>query len=100
MKHDLHLKEFEDFYKVLDMGALKHGPGNWLSVDGAKSSFKQMHDSMFHHLAESFAQGYRARGDAESGLDPLLHLATRALMMYTRIQRDLVHPEDDPDKLW
>jgi len=83
--------EFEDYKQILEFGAEKYGDGNWLEPNGNKSSFKQMHDSMFHHLAESFAN---CRADHESGLDPLLHLITRAQMMYTRIQRGIKHKED------
>ena len=92
--------EFYDILKVLEMGAAKHGAHNWLNkAGGKKSSFKDMHDSMFHHLAESWGQkdrdmfkqpqphGADRREDEESGLDPLLHLACRALMCYTLIQR-------------
>lgn len=92
---DLMSPEFYDFLQVLEYGALKHGQvgdvANWESVNGAKSSHKDMHASMFRHLAESSAH---MREDHESGLDPLLHLASRALMMYTRIQRGLIHEED------
>lgn len=77
-------KEFLDFLQVLEFGAKKHGDYNWLLPDGKKSSHEDMHASMFRHLAESSA-GHRA--DSETGLDPLLHLASRALMMYTRLQR-------------
>lgn len=83
--------EFADILDVMEMGAKKHGGNNWLNPNGRKSSLKDMHDSMFHHLAESFSG---SRADAESGLDPLLHLACRALMTYTRIQRDIVHEDD------
>lgn len=76
--------EFLDFLKVLEFGGQKHGNYNWLQPEGKKSSHDDMHASMFRHLAESSA-GHRA--DAETGLDPLLHLASRALMMYTRIKR-------------
>lgn len=79
-------KEMFDFLEVMAMGAAKHGPDNWLQKNGAKSSHKQMHDSMFHHLADSYAN---LRVDEESGLDPLLHLACRALMIYTRKKRGL-----------
>ena len=85
--------EFFDMVKVLEMGAKKHGANNWLKPLGKKADHKAMHDSMFHHLAESFAQdgfsGERRNLDAESGLDPLLHLACRALMSYTRKKRGL-----------
>lgn len=83
--------EFLDFLEVLEFGAKKHGNLNWLDTEGRKSSFKDMHASMFRHLAESSA-GHRA--DHETGLDPLLHLASRALMMYTRLKRGIKHKED------
>ena len=87
--------EFFAITEVLAMGAKKHGADNWLEVNGKKSDMKSMHDSMFHHLAESFSRvggsvSPKDCRDAESGLDPLLHLATRALMLYTRIQRGLI----------
>ena len=103
-------EEFEDYKKVLEMGANKHGANNWLEPNGAKSSFKQMHDSMFHHLARSFADSYYwynletkqchsyegglTRIDEESDLDHLLHLICRAQMMYTRIKRNIRHEDD------
>jgi hypothetical protein len=89
-------KEFQDYKQIMEMGAKKHGADNWLKADGKKSSFKNMHDSMFHHLAESYAQGEWAsvRGDLESELDPLLHLICRAQMMYTRLKQGIAHPED------
>lgn len=83
--------EFLDFLDVLKMGADKHGNANWLNADGKKSSHKEMHDSMFHHLSNSFAG---VRIDNDSGLDHLLHLASRALMMYTRLKRGIKHPND------
>lgn len=83
--------EFFDFLKILSLGAKKYAPNNWLERDGKKSSEREMHDSMFHHLAESFAG---QSTDIESGLDPLLHLACRALMLYTRRQRGIVHEAD------
>ena len=88
--------EFEDYKKVMEKGAVKHGSNNWLQPAGNKSSFKQMHDAMFHHLAESYSQSewIDLRGDLESDLDPLLHLICRAQMMYTRLKRNLIHPED------
>lgn len=78
--------EMLHFIKVMEMGASKYEPNGWLKTDGTKTSHKDMHASMFRHLAESSA-GIRA--DHESGFDPLLHLACRALMMYTRIQKGL-----------
>jgi len=87
--------EFYDFLTVVEFGARKHdkpgGDANWASPNGSKSSHKDMHASMFRHLAESSSG---VREDKETGIDPLLHLATRALMMYTRIKRGLIHEED------
>jgi hypothetical protein len=83
--------EFRDYREILEMGAKKYGNLNWLKADGTKSSHKDMHASMFRHLAESSAG---IREDHESGMDPLLHLACRALMMYTRYKRNIVHKED------
>lgn len=84
-------EEMQDFIKVLQFGIDKgYEPDNWLLPNGKRCSEKDMHDSMFHHLAESFIKGK----DKESGLDPLLHLACRALMLYTRRQKGIVHDED------
>ena len=88
---DLFPREFYDILKVLEMGAIKHGRFNWLEPGGSKSSHKDMHASMFRHLAESSA---KSGVDHESGFSPLLHLACRALMMYTRQQRGLDHSDD------
>ena len=95
--------EMFDFLKVVAMGAKKYAMNNWLDKDGKRSAEKDMHDSMFHHLAESYSLGQEALAeglnakfisDKESGVDPLLHLACRALMLYTRRQRGIVHTED------
>lgn len=91
--HYLHKPEFDDYLSVLDMGAIKYGPNDWLEPNsaGARTSHKGFHDSMFHHLAQSFAG---IRNDDESGLDHLLHLITNAQMMYTRIKRGIVNDLD------
>lgn len=78
---------FYDVHKVYEMGARKHGKDNYLEPNGSKSSHKEMHDSIFHHVALSFA---RIRLDDESGLDHLLHAASRCLMMYERIKKGIV----------
>ncbi len=90
---DLFEVDFLDFMKVVEMGAAKYEPKGWLDSDGKGTSHEQMHNSMFHHLARSYAGD---RIDDESNLDHLLHLATRALMMYTRIKRDIYHTTDKP----
>lgn len=84
-------KEFYDFYKVIEMGAKKYEADGWLDPDGKGTSHKQMHDSMFHHLAQSYS---KIRNDDESGLDHLLHVATRAMMLYCRLRRDIKNPND------
>lgn len=84
--------EMDNWKDILESGAAKHGANNWLDKDGNKSSHKDMHDSMFHHLAESFVGNTK---DKDSGFHPLLHLATRALMCYTRQMRNLVHSDDE-----
>lgn len=83
--------EFTHFEGALLFGCKQYGNMNWLKANGTKSSFKQMHDSMFHHLAESFTNN---RSDSDTGLDPLLHLTCRALMMYTRIHRGIIHESE------
>ncbi len=83
---ELHIpEEFEHFRKVLDMGAVKYGANSWLK--GQHFDVHRNHRSMSHHLLESYRE---VREDAESGLDPLLHLATRALMEYTLRARGLI----------
>jgi hypothetical protein len=86
--------ELYDIMKVYEMGARKHGANSYLEPDGPKSSHKDMHASMFRHLAESSAGEVI---DYESGLHPLLHLAARAIMAYTRYERDIVHSDDIHD---
>lgn len=80
--------EFSHILKVLQMGIDKGYKANgWLNdPESPRMSHKENHDSMFHHLAESFAG---VTNDKDSGLHPLLHLATRALMGYTRYMRDI-----------
>lgn len=76
--------EFKDVEKVLIMGAKKYGANSWLR--GEHFNHKSNCDSMFHHLSEHYC---KVDKDEESGLDPLLHLACRALMAYTLKQRGL-----------
>ena len=76
-------KEFADVRLVLEFGARKYGPDSWLK--GEHFTHVDNHASMSRHLAE-VEKG--KRHDWESGLDPLLHLACRALMQYTLHQRE------------
>lgn len=89
--------ELFDFLKVIEAGAKKYALNNWLKPDGGSCDEKTMHDKMFHHLARSFWAGEVQHTvlDAESGLDHLLHLACRALMLYTRRKRGIIHSVDD-----
>lgn len=88
--------EFFDFLKIVAMGAKKYDLNGWLEEDGIKADERAMADSMFHHLAKSFAcqEIPRYRVDDESGEDHLLHLACRALMLYTRRKRGIKHDRD------
>ena len=81
---DLWCPEFYDIAKVLEMGAKKYGPRDW-EINGTRMSKEENSDHMFHHLS-----AYRSgeKEDHESKLHPLLHLATRALMGYTREKRE------------
>jgi len=83
--------EFLDFLYVLEMGANKYGNSNWLKTDGKSSSYMSMHDSMGHHWAESLTGHVK---DEESGHHPLLHLIARAMLIYTKLKRGLIHDGD------
>lgn len=101
-----------DFFKVIAMGSKKYALNNWLLPTGKRNSEKEMHDSMFHHLAESYTKGQelvnvhkldptfnitahrKTIADAESGLSPALHLATRALMIHVLRQYGVLHEKD------
>jgi hypothetical protein len=79
--------ELFDFIKVIEMGASKYEADGWLKPDGVGTSEKEMHASMSRHLAHSFANPDKL--DLDSDLDHLLHLACRALMLYTRRVRSI-----------
>lgn len=73
--------EFLDIVNVLEMGSKKHGKDSWRDKNNISLQHKNNHASMSRHLSEFYCQKLK---DDESGLDPLLHLAARALMAYTR----------------
>lgn len=83
--------EWLDVLKI-DGGNGKHEPGSWAKPDGATMSHKYTHNSMFHHLAESYCHN---RIDEGTQLDHLLSIAFRALALYTRLQRGIKHPDDE-----
>jgi hypothetical protein len=85
--------ELFEFLKVVENGAKKYALNNWLDPKGQSVGHKDMHDKMFHHLSRSFTN--ETRQDEESKEDHLLHLATRAMMLYTRIKLRLT---DEPAK--
>jgi hypothetical protein len=88
---ELHVpEEFLDTLKVLEMGAKKYGANSWLS--GRHFDVHKNHKSMSHHLLESYRE---IRQDHESGLDPLLHLACRALMEYTLRKRGRISKDGE-----
>ena len=76
----------KDLEKVLEEGARKHGEGSWLEVANPSLQHKANCASMFRHLAEVSC---KFDVDPESGVDPLLHLACRAMMYYVRKQRGI-----------
>lgn len=78
--------EMFEFIEVMILGAKKYAPNNWLLPNGTNSDHRSMHASLFRHAAESSCGN---REDKETGLDPLLHVACRALMMYTKVKRGL-----------
>lgn len=78
-------EEFGDVLLVMQEGAKKYPPGDgWLM--GKAFSHRSNHASMCRHLAEHYM---KVDKDHDTGLDPLLHLACRALMMYTLKKRGL-----------
>ena len=86
--------EFDDVVLPLVEGAKKYPGNGWL--DGEFFNRRDNHASMSRHLAEYYAGVTR---DKESGLDPLLHLACRALMAYTvrQWQQERLVPYDNAD---
>lgn len=70
--------EMEDaVINVMEQGAKKHGLGSWKLKDNPSLQHKSNHDSMFHHLAESFCG---VTEDKDSGEHPLAHVFCRVLM--------------------
>ena len=76
----------EAINNVTKMGSKKHGINTWL--DPANKSLQHIsnHNSMFHHLSESFTGKIK---DDESGIHPLIHLAWRALAEYYRQKNNI-----------
>lgn len=77
--------EFQDVYDILAFGARKYAANEWLEQPEVLNH-RDNAASMFRHLASHTAGIER---DGESGYDHLLHLAARALMMYTLKKRGI-----------
>ena len=65
--------------QVTDLGGSKHGYGTWKDINNPSLQHNSNCASMFRHLAEVQTG---VQYDPESGVDPLLHLAWRALAAY------------------
>lgn len=87
-RYDLPLwqEEFFDLHRILEMGAKKYAVDGWLEPGAPGTSFKEMHASIFRHVAESSAGITK---DWESGEHPLLHAAIRCLMEYVLQKRGI-----------
>lgn len=76
----------DDMEAVIDLGGRKHGYGSWKDYDNPSLQHKANCASMFRHVAEVSCG---VENDPESGMDPLLHLAFRALAAYERKARGI-----------
>lgn len=79
-------EEFFDVDKIIEFGAKKHGKDSFLDADNESMQHNSNCASMFRHLS-AVQSGIEA--DHETGESHLLHLATRALMAYTRLKRGI-----------
>lgn len=77
-------EEFLDMIAVIELGAKKYGRDSWL--EPGVLNHKDNHASLSRHIAEYY-NGKEA--DEESGVDPLLHVAIRALFAYTVKKRGI-----------
>lgn len=102
--------ELLDFMLVNEMGAKKYSSLGYLEKDGKKCSIKDMHSSLYRHMIKScggpmmleiirennsLLREEAQRADEESGLDHLLHIASRCMMLFTRIKRNITHSDDE-----
>ncbi len=77
--------------EVVRAGAEKYDPNGWLEPDGVGTSKREQYASLSRHLAKAYV-GQPI--DEESGLYHYQHIATRAMMAYTRISRNITNPKD------
>lgn len=76
----------QDMVKVTELGGFKYGFGSYLEPGNVSLKHKNNCASMFRHAAEVSCG---IEKDPESGVDPLLHLAWRALARYERKARGI-----------
>lgn len=82
---------------VIDFGIRKgYEDENWLKKDGKRMSRKENFDSIGHHLALHFSG---KSWDEESNLRHLAHAITRCGMELTRLERDIIHTDDESKRL-
>lgn len=88
--------EFYDVVKVLEHGLDKgYAEDGWLAPDGPTMDVKSQAGSMQRHLSKAlYGDVMGNKIDTDSGLHHALHLACRALMLYTRYRRGVQHPKD------
>lgn len=76
----------KDMEQVSHLGGRKHGYNSWKNPSNPSMLHKNNHASMSRHLAEFYM---KVDKDPESGIDPLIHLAWRALAAYERKVRGI-----------
>lgn len=86
--------EMLDFFKIVAKGAKKYALNEWLKSDSRSMQHSQNHNSMFHHLAESYCENLV---DTELREHPLLLLQCRAGMGYVRHVRQINVDEELDD---
>lgn len=90
-REDWLIEIINEVLQVIEMGAKKHGSKNWQQPNGSKSSEKDMHSSLFRHIASSSA-GILL--DKESGKHHTAHAICRLAMLQYRRNHAILHEED------
>ncbi len=88
-----------DVIQVFDFGAKKHPDSgttpNFLMPEGNKCSLKERGSSVLRHAARTFMNP--SIRDEESNLIELLHLLSSTAIIYIRLKRNIIHPDDVKD---
>jgi len=66
-------------------GATKHGVSSWKDTDNPSLQHTANHNSLFHHVAESYSG---VTVDKDSGQHPLSHVVLRCIMDYYRREKE------------